>query len=70
MARKVWKIDKFDGGLNDYSDPKDIKANEFTNLQDVYISKAGSIQPLGATLNDTTLPKTAIGVALTAGQGA
>ena len=52
MARKVWKIDKFDGGLNDYSDPKDIKANEFTNLQDVYISKAGSIQPLGATLND------------------
>jgi hypothetical protein len=69
MARKVWKIDKFDGGLNDFSDPKDIKANEFTNIQDVYISKAGSITPLGRALNSTVVPKTATS-GLISGEGA
>ena len=54
MARQVWKIDKFEGGLNDYSDPKDIRANEFSDIQDVYISRMGSITPLGHALNNTT----------------
>ena len=54
MARQVWKINKFEGGLNDYSDPKDIRANEFSNIEDVYISKAGSISPLGHALNNVT----------------
>ena len=69
MAKKIWKIDKFEGGLNDYSDPKDIKANEFVNIEDVYISKVGSIRPLGQALNSTTVDKVSIGSALIPGKG-
>ena len=68
MAKKIWKIDKFEGGLNDYSDPKDIKANEFVNKEDVYISKVGSIRPLGQALNSTTVDKVSIGSALIPGK--
>ena len=71
MPRKLWKIDKFQGGLNDYSDPKDIQSDEFTDIQDVYISRAGSIQPLGQALNASdTVSKVAIGSNVIAGEGA
>ena len=28
MPKEVWKIDRFEGGLNNHTDPKDIKSKE------------------------------------------
>ena len=70
MAKNVWEINKFDGGLNDYSDPKDIKSNEFANIQDTYISKSGSVRPLGRCVIDDTIPKISIKNDIIPGEGA
>ena len=40
MGRSIWKIDKFNGGINSYTDPKDIANNEFADLVDINISKS------------------------------
>lgn len=45
MARKVWKIGKFEGGINSYSNPKDIRSNEYADLQDIDISKKALQKP-------------------------
>ena len=45
--REIWKIDKFDGGLNDATDAKDLKSNEFAELVDVNIEERGSISSMG-----------------------
>ena len=47
MAKDLWIIDKFDKGLNDHSDSKDIASNEFTVLDDVYIGKKGQARSQG-----------------------
>ena len=70
MAKTVWKIDKFEGGLNDYSDPKDIRSNEFADINDAFIGKAGSIRPLGRCINSNVVPKTDIKNDIIAGEGA
>ena len=70
MAKTVWKIDKFEGGLNDYSDPKDIKSNEFADINDAFIGKAGSVRPLGRCINSDIIPKTDIKNDIIAGEGA
>ena len=41
--REIWKFNKFDGGINSYSNPKDIASNEFVDLVDCSISKTGVI---------------------------
>ena len=41
MARKVWKLGKFDKGINSHTNPKDIKDNEWAELNDVNVSKLG-----------------------------
>ena len=45
MARKVWKLGKFDKGINSHTDPKDIKDNEWAELEDVNVSKVDAINP-------------------------
>ena len=39
MGRSIWKIDKFDGGINSYTDPKDIANNEFADLVNVSVNQ-------------------------------
>lgn len=46
--RKVWKLSDFEGGLNDFTDPKDLKVNEFASFQDAYCGKSGIIRPIGS----------------------
>ena len=37
MAKEGWRIDEFHEGLNDYSDPKDIKTGEYPTLDNVFM---------------------------------
>ena len=56
MAKEVWTIDKFEGGINDYTDPKDLAEDEFVELQDCSVGKIGQIKNLGKPVESTTLP--------------
>ena len=67
MPKEVWKISKFEGGLNDYTDPKDIKSKEFVEAQDVSVSKIGQIKNLGKPTLNTSVPSTIINYAFTSG---
>tara|TARA_R110000824_G_scaffold110418_1_gene258388 strand:+ start:6898 stop:10989 length:4092 start_codon:yes stop_codon:yes gene_type:complete len=55
MAKEIWKIDKFKGGINDYTDPKDIKSSEFVELQDCSVGKLGQIKNMGKPLVNESL---------------
>ena len=47
MPKRTYKILNFHGGLNNDSDPRDIKDNQFVELQNVAIDKVGRIVVLG-----------------------
>ena len=68
MAREIWKIGKFDGGINSYTDPKDIKSDEFAELEDVNISKVGVAKPLGQPEHNASIHSLEVGN-LIAGKG-
>ena len=57
MPKQAYKIDKFHGGLNSNSDPRDIAESELSEAQDVMVDEIGRIRTLGGTLahqsNDT-----------------
>ena len=55
MSRQVWKLGKFDKGINSHSDPKDIKDGEWVELDDVNISKVGVAKAIGQAKIDTTV---------------
>ena len=62
MSREIWKINKFDGGINNATDPKDIKSSEYTSLVDCNISKQGVVKTLGhAVKSKDVLPTTLFG---------
>ena len=56
MPKEVWKIDKFEGGLNSHTDPKDIKSKELVEAQDVNVSKVGQLKNLGKPTTNTSVP--------------
>ena len=39
MPKQIWKLEAFDGGINNVDDPRDIQDNQFAELQDVIISR-------------------------------
>ena len=47
MPKQVWKIDNFDGGLNNKADPRDVKDNQLIIARDVDLSSGGRIMMLG-----------------------
>ena len=47
MAKKTYKILRFDGGINDNSDPRDIADNQFVTLQNVAVDNVGKLVILG-----------------------
>ena len=47
MAKKTLTITKFDGGLNCFSDARDIKDNEFFQNWNAVVDKAGVIRVSG-----------------------
>tara|TARA_E500000305_G_scaffold111665_1_gene126604 strand:- start:544 stop:4329 length:3786 start_codon:yes stop_codon:yes gene_type:complete len=58
MAKQVWKLGKFDKGINSHSDPKDIKEGEWVELDDVNISKVGVAKAIGQANIDTSVHQT------------
>ena len=52
--REIWKIDNFQGGLNNATDVKDLKTNEFAELVDIKIASRGSMTALGHAESDIT----------------
>ena len=56
MANKeIWKFSKFEGGINNHTDPKDIKSDEFVELIDCDISTVGIIKPIGQALKSNEI---------------
>jgi len=49
MPKQVWKIERFDGGLNTNSDPRDIADNELAEAIDIMVDNVGKIRTLGGT---------------------
>ena len=40
MAKKVYKIEAFEGGVNTRSDPRDIEENELTNSERILLKRS------------------------------
>ena len=51
MAKKVLQIKKFDGGLNSYSDSRDLNENEFQTLDNVSVDERGILRVSGALVS-------------------
>jgi len=47
MPKRIWKIDKFHGGLNSNADPRDIEDNELSRASDIMVDLMGKIRPMG-----------------------
>ena len=50
MPKRVYKILRFDGGINNDSDPRDIGDNQCSDLQDIAVDEVGKIKFLGDCL--------------------
>ena len=53
---KVWKLSEFTGGLNSFTDERDLSANEFSEFTDIYSAKKGVIKPIGQAINKLSIP--------------
>ena len=47
MPKQVFKIDRFDGGINDASDPRDIADSQMVSAVGIDVSKHGKLRLLG-----------------------
>ncbi len=68
MARSIWKLGKFNKGINSFTDPKDISSSEWVELDDVNVSKVGVAKPLGSPTTDSSIHPTTTG-SLIGGKG-
>ena len=69
MPKKVYRIRKFEGGLNEVSDPKDLEEGQFSDVQDVSFDKLGQARNIGAGTLDTDVKVTLPGNAITEARG-
>lgn len=68
MPKKVYRIRKFEGGLNEYSDPKDLQEGQFASAQDVSFDKLGQARNIGVGTEDTDISRLD-GNSITVGHG-
>tara|TARA_R100000458_G_scaffold31199_1_gene28611 strand:- start:14642 stop:17071 length:2430 start_codon:yes stop_codon:yes gene_type:complete len=47
MPKQVWKIDKFHGGINNHSDPRDINENELAECVNYAVHNLGKLRAMG-----------------------
>jgi len=52
MAKKLYEIKDFSGGLNAYADPRDIKDNEFSQNWNILVDKSGILRVVGSAEKD------------------
>ena len=56
MPKQVWKIERFDGGLNTNADPRDIDDKELADATDIIVDNVGKIRTMGGiTAHDAGL---------------
>ena len=48
MPKRRWKIDRFEGGLNNVSDPRDVQDNEFAYSSRFMVDKTGKLRTSAA----------------------
>ena len=58
MPKQTLNINRFEGGLNTDTDPRDLKDNEFSELKGAYIDKPGRIRTAGSVsqYNSSDIP--------------
>ena len=49
MAKQIYKLNQFHGGLNNSSSPRDLDETEFVDLVDVMVDEIGQIRMMGGT---------------------
>ena len=72
MPKQIYKIDRFEGGLNSNADPRDIADNELSSATDVMVDELGTIRTLGGTTahpSETGVGSTAHANEITPGYG-
>ena len=47
----IWSIDKFDGGINNHADPRDLPVNQFVKLTKTAVHRFGKLETLGGEAN-------------------
>ena len=47
MPKQTYKLLRFDGGINNDADPRDIEDKQFADLQNVAVDEVGKIIVLG-----------------------
>ena len=55
MPKEILKIDKFEGGINNSGDPKDIDITEVVDAKDAYFGKVGQVSTLGEAQHATDI---------------
>ena len=55
MPKQVWKIERFDGGLNTNADPRDIDDKELAAATDIIVDNVGKIRTMGGTATHGTV---------------
>ena len=56
MPKQIYKKDRFEGGVNSKSDPRDIQDTESLELTSVYVDNVGRIKMSGTSVLDENLP--------------
>ena len=51
MPKQVWKIERFDGGLNTGADPRDIDVNELAAADDRISNLKRDVDELGEEID-------------------
>ena len=55
MPRDIWKLGKFNKGINSHTDPKDISTEEWAELEDMSVSRVGKAETMGSPISDTSI---------------
>ena len=55
MAKKMFTLRDFSGGINSTKDPRDIQINEFAHIKDFCLDENGALRPSGS-MSDHTEP--------------
>jgi len=50
MAKQMFTLRDFSGGINSTKDPRDIQVNEFAYLKDFYVDENGALRPSGSLI--------------------
>ena len=51
MAKQMFTLRDFSGGVNTTRDPRDVQLNEFPHLKDFYVDENGALRPSGSLVS-------------------